>query len=98
MADQALNLFEQMTVTPDDVIYIIIFDACAQLKNERAINMGKKLLDQMPQKITANQTLLTSIIHMLMSFGDVKGAEQLFGSIWKKSSITYTVMMKGKRS
>lgn len=95
MSEKALDLFEQMSAAPDNVIYIIIFDACVRLKNERAIDMGNKLLAKILNKSMTNETLLASAIHMLMSFDDVKGAEHLFELIEKKNTISYGAMMRG---
>jgi len=95
MSDKALDLFEQISPDPDNVIYIVIFNACAQLKNDRAKKVGKKVLDQILNKSVTNNVVLTSAIHMLMNFGDVKSAEQLFESIKKNNVVSYGVMMKG---
>lgn len=95
MCEKALNLFEQMSGTTDNVIYIMIFDACAQLKNKRAKHIGTRLLDQIFNKSKNNQVVLTSAIHMLMSFANVERAEQVFKLIKKKDVISYGAMMKG---
>ncbi|CAM2707819.1 unnamed protein product [Rotaria socialis] len=42
MPENALDLFERMSLSPNDIIYIIIFNACSKLANERAITIGKK--------------------------------------------------------
>lgn len=84
-----------MSATPDNVLYGIIFKACAQLKNERAINIGNKLLNQILNKPIINPVLLTSALHMLMTFGDVTGAEHLFALIEKKNNFSYGAMMRG---
>ncbi len=95
MSEKALDLFEQMSSNPNDVIYTIIFNACAQLQNDRGKNVGKKVLDQILNKSGVDNVVLNSAIHMLMSFGDVKSAEQLFESIKKNDVIGYGAMMKG---
>ncbi|CAF3890958.1 unnamed protein product [Rotaria sordida] len=93
--EKSLDLFEQINFNVDDVTYIIVFNACAQLANDRAIKTGKKLLHEMPNIHRNNNVLLTSAIDMLMKFGDVQGAERTFDSIKKKDIITYNAMMKG---
>ncbi len=95
MNDKALDLFEQMSVTANNVIYAIIFKACAQLANERAVILGKKLLDEVLNGSKANNIVLTSAVHMLMRFGDVHGAEHYFESIKEKDVISYGAMMQG---
>jgi lipopolysaccharide biosynthesis regulator YciM len=94
MSEKALDLFEQMPFDPNDVIYIIILSACAQLANDRAMRIGQKLLDKMPTSFRNNAVVLTSAIHMLMKFGEVKRAEHIFGMV-KKNIVTYGAMIKG---
>jgi len=84
-----------MIIQPDAVTLTIIFNACAQVNDDRARKIGYKLLDQMANDFRNNTILLTSAIHMLMRFGDVKCAEQLFQSIKKTDVISYGAMMKG---
>ena len=36
MYEKALDLFETMSLKPNNIIYIIIFNACAKLNNDRA--------------------------------------------------------------
>ncbi|CAF3145029.1 unnamed protein product [Rotaria socialis] len=43
MPENALDLFERMSLSPNDIIYIIIFNASSKLANERAITIGKKI-------------------------------------------------------
>jgi pentatricopeptide repeat protein len=95
MSERALDLFEKMNLNPDDVTYTIVFSACAQLVNDRAIKVGEKLLNQIPNHFRNNNTLMTSAIHMLFKFGDVKRAEDVFESMNNKGIISYGVMMKG---
>ena len=94
MYDKALDLYEQMSVKPDNVIYTLTFRACAELESERAISIGKTLLARILQASAPDQTNLSSAIHMLMRFGDIKHAEQLFQSIKDKDITTYASMMK----
>ena len=93
MYDKALDLFERMPHRPNDVIYTIISNTCAHLANDRAMIIGKKLLNQ-PSHTIQNNFLQNSLIHMLMRFGDIKQAEDRF-QVMKKSLVTYGAMMKG---
>jgi pentatricopeptide repeat protein len=95
MSEKALDLFERMSSDPNNVIYAIIFNACAQLENDRGKTVGKKILDQILHKSRVDNVVLNSAIDMLMSFGDVTSAEQLFESIKKKDVVSYGAMMKG---
>ena len=95
MTEKALDLFERMPLAPDNVVYTIVLNACAQLANDRAKIIGKKLVDQMLNKFQHDSYLDSSAIHMLMKFGDVTGAEALFEMIKKKNTVLYGAMMKG---
>ena len=95
MPEKALDLFEEMHLNLENATYTIAFSACAQLSNDRAKKLGKKLLDQMPDNFRNNNVVLTSAIHMLIRLSDVKGAECVFGTIKKKSTVTYGTMMNG---
>ena len=94
MFDKALDLYEQISVNPDNIIYTLTFRACAELANERAVSIGKALLARILQASAPDQTILSSAIHMLMRFGNTKHAEQLFQSIKDKDITTYASMMK----
>ncbi|CAM4807853.1 unnamed protein product, partial [Rotaria magnacalcarata] len=95
MCDKALDLFEEITLNLSDVSYTIIFNACAQLSTDRAIKVGRKLLDEMPKKFENDNYIQNSTIDMLMKFGDARSAENLFQMIQKKNIITYGTMMNG---
>jgi hypothetical protein len=96
MSDKALDLFEQIPFTLHDVGYIIVFNACAQLSNDRAKQIGQKLLHQMPKHFETNNYIKNSAINMLMKIGDVPSAEKLFQMNNKIDVVTYGAMMKGK--
>jgi pentatricopeptide repeat protein len=98
MYEKALDLFEQISLVRNEATLTIVFNACAQLSNDRAKQIGKKLLKQMPQNCRNSNVIKTSAINMLMKFGDVQSAEDLFRSIMKKDIVIYNVMMKGKLS
>ncbi|CAF4383503.1 unnamed protein product, partial [Rotaria sordida] len=95
MYDKALDLFEQMPLNPNNVIHIIVFNACAQILNDRGEEIGRNLLHQMPKHFHNDNVLLTSAIDMLMKFGDVQSAEKLFRMIKKKDIVLYGAMMNG---
>ena len=96
MPEKVLDLLNEMEVEPDGVTLTVIFNACAQLSNDRAKEIGTKLLKQMPKDYRSSNNMINSAIHMLMKFGDVKSAEDLFGLTKKKDIITYNAVMKGK--
>ncbi|CAF4734134.1 unnamed protein product, partial [Rotaria magnacalcarata] len=71
MFEKALDLFEQIQLKLDNVTYIIVFNACAGLANDRAIKIGQKLLDKMPEDYRKDVVVLNSAMHMSMKFGDI---------------------------
>ena len=97
MAMKVLDLFGEMSVKPDAVIIIILFNACAKLATDQAKNIGKKILQQqeLSRMFLEDEKLVNSAIDMLMKFGDVTDAERLFQSTKKKTIVTYGAMMKG---
>lgn len=95
MPEKALDLFEKMHLQINSVIYIIVFNACAQMVNDRAIKIGKKILDNLPNNYYDDSVLLTSATDMLMKFGDTESAERIFSLIKNKNIISYGVLMNG---
>ncbi|CAF3185819.1 unnamed protein product [Rotaria sp. Silwood2] len=95
MSEKALDLFEQIPFSLNDVCYIVIFNACVQLLNDCAKQIGTKLLELMPKHFYNNNVLITSVIDMLMKFGDVTTAEHFFQMNKKKILVTYRAMMNG---
>ncbi|CAF0992679.1 unnamed protein product [Adineta steineri] len=93
--DKVLDLFEQMSLKPDRVIAVLVFNASAQLMNDRAKQIGRQLLYQMPKHFHSDTVVLTSVIDMLMKFNDVTTAEHYFKMIKKKDIVTYSVLMNG---
>ncbi|CAF3511175.1 unnamed protein product [Rotaria socialis] len=77
MPENALDLFERMSLSPNDIIYIIIFNACSKLANERAITIGKKF-----ESITKAGKV-----------GSIQNAEQIFQSISNPDVIANTTMI-----
>ncbi|CAF3819793.1 unnamed protein product [Rotaria sp. Silwood1] len=95
MPEKTLDLFEQIQLDLNNFAYATVFNACGELANDRAMKIGKALLDKIPQNFRNDNILLTSVIHMLMKFGDIESAQRLFQSIQKKDIVTYGTMMKG---
>ncbi|CAF1544367.1 unnamed protein product, partial [Rotaria magnacalcarata] len=79
----------------DNVTYIVVFNACAGLANDRAMKIGRKLIDEMPENYRNYLVVLTSAMHMLMKFGDIQSAERIFRLNKKKDIITYNVLING---
>lgn len=95
MPEKVLDLFDTMTVQPNQYTLSVIFKACAQVKDERARKIAHQLLNQMSNTSRNDVVLLNSAVSMLMSFGDVEKGEGLFSSIKKKSVVSYGAIMQG---
>ncbi|CAF5225893.1 unnamed protein product, partial [Rotaria magnacalcarata] len=76
MAEKVFDLLDEMDIKPDSFTLAILFKACAELANDRAIKIGRKILDEMPENYrNNNNAVLNSAMHMLMKFGDIQSAE-----------------------
>ena len=95
MSAKVFDLFDQMSVKADAVILITFFNACADLLTDNAKKRGREVFRQLPRTVVDNEKLMTSAIDMLMKFGDVADAEQVFDSLKTKNVFTYGAMMKG---
>jgi pentatricopeptide repeat protein len=94
MCEKALDLFEKMSFKSNSIINTTIFNACAQLKNDRGKSIGYHLLDQILNKSETSEITMSSAIFMLMVYSDVTHAEQLFRMIQNKCTSTYASMMR----
>ncbi|CAF4919750.1 unnamed protein product, partial [Rotaria magnacalcarata] len=95
MAEKVFDLLDEMEIKPDSFTLTILFNACAQVANDRAMKIGRKLLDELPENYRNNVVVLNSAMHMLMKFGDIQSAERIFRSIKAKDIITYNAIIKG---
>ncbi|CAF2112326.1 unnamed protein product [Rotaria magnacalcarata] len=95
MTEKVFDLLDEMEIKPDSFTLAILFKACAELANDRAIKIGRKLLDEMPENYRNNNAVLNSAMHMLMKFGDMQSAERIFRLNKRKDIITYGALMKG---
>jgi len=83
-----------MLIEPDDINLSLLFNACAQLPNEHALNIKNKYIDLIP-KLFISTHALNSFLYMLMKFGDISTAQNIFAQIKTKNIVTYGVMMQG---
>jgi pentatricopeptide repeat protein len=93
-ANQAIELFNQIQ-NPNEIVTTILFNACAQLGTNQALNLVKKVAEQIPKSFHSNPRLSTSLIDALMKCGDVKHAQSLFNTSSKKILAMYGAMMNG---
>jgi pentatricopeptide repeat protein len=93
--EKVLQMINTMSVQPDEVITTIIFNACSKIADPHAMDVGKRMLNQLPAAFLEDQLLVTAAIDMLMKFGYVKESEQLFSQMKKRDVFSYGVMMNG---
>ena len=94
--NKAIDLFHQMN-EPNDVIFILMFQACAQLGTREALDLIQSLLTKMPTSFYSNPRLLTSLIDALLKCEDVETAEIFFNKVQVKSISIYGAMIKGTK-
>jgi pentatricopeptide repeat protein len=95
LPEKALDLFDQVSSMPNAKLYIIMYSTCVTLSSDRAIKLGRQLLNGMAQVFEDDVIVMGSAIHMLMKFGDVKQAECLFFRMKRRDPSTCGVMMNG---
>ena len=93
-ANKAIDLFNEVK-DPAEVNIIVLFNACAQLGTNEALNLVKKVSKEIRKSFYSNPRLVTSLLDALMKCGDVQHAQSLFDASTKKVMQMYGAMMKG---
>ncbi|CAF1668748.1 unnamed protein product, partial [Adineta ricciae] len=94
LPQKSIDLF-QLVKNPDEILILLLFNACAQLPSEQSLNLVKNTWKQYNTKLVRSENTLTSVIDALMKCGDVKSAEAVFAESRRKSIPMYGAMMKG---
>ncbi|CAF1654505.1 unnamed protein product, partial [Adineta ricciae] len=94
MPQKAINLFQQVE-NPNEILIVLLFNACARLPSKQSLNLVKNTWEQSQVKSLHNDNVLTSVIDALMKCGDIKSAETAFDTSLNKSVYMYGAMMKG---
>jgi pentatricopeptide repeat protein len=94
LPNKAIAIFNEIRY-PDEVIIIVLFNACAQLGTKASLDLVKKVLLEIPKSFHSNPRLLTSLLDALMKCEDVEYAESLFMKSTNKVLPMYGVMMNG---
>ncbi|CAM4932893.1 unnamed protein product [Rotaria socialis] len=93
-ADKVVDLFKRIK-NPDEIIIILLFNACAQLGTEEALNSIKQVSSKIVQSFQSNSRLLTSLLDGLVKCGDITYAKNLFNTFKNKTVSMYKVMING---
>jgi pentatricopeptide repeat protein len=92
---QAIDLFFQ-TEKKEGFIYVFFLNACAQLKSEKALALGKQVLSQLfagYHSKNSNNEILYAALDMFVKCDDIENAESLFTRL-KRNVICYGSLMK----
>lgn len=88
---KAVDLFYEIS-NPDEVIIILLFNACAQLANREALALVKKISSTIPRSFLSNPKILASQFDAMIKCGDLVSAELAFNRT-KMSVISYGNLM-----
>ncbi|CAF3612580.1 unnamed protein product [Rotaria sordida] len=91
--NKAIDLFNEIK-NPNEIIINLLFNACAELRTEEALNLIKKVSQDMSKSFYSNPHLLTSLLDALIKCSDCSNAEIVFTKI-TKSIIHYGSLMNG---
>ena len=97
MADKTIDLFSQIA-RPNQVIFNLLFNACAQLETLAGLNLVKQVQSKLPISSHTNVWLMTSLLDDLIQCGDTTSARSLFTTLPTKTLSMYAAMMKGNRN
>ena len=92
-ASKAIDLFHTIE-NPNEVILLLVFNACAQLQSNEALLLVKRVSANMPGSFRTHAHLMGSLLVALMKCGDMKSAELLFSQM-ERSVISYASLMTG---
>ncbi len=80
MVNKVIDLFNEIQ-NPDEVIIILLFNICAQLKSNDTLNLTKKILLKIPKSFNSNPRLSTSLLDALIKCGDCSSSEIAFSKM-----------------
>ena len=92
MSQRVIELFEEVG-NADVMIYTIFFNACAQLANDEALALGRKVFSGLPSKFRQSTKILSAIFNLYVQCGDVQSAEDLFVRL-DRDVVSYGSLMK----
>ena len=90
-----IELFRNLSIQPDRVMILLLFNACAKHIDADSIQLGIRVLNELPATALANRPLTGSAVDMLMKFGQVKKAEDFFARVKTPDVSTYGAMIHG---
>lgn len=94
MLNKVLEMFDKIE-HPNEVNVILLFNACSELRTKEALELVKRVSNEMPKSYYSNSNLMTSLLDALMKCGDIEYAQSLFDTCQQKVLSMYGAMMKG---
>lgn len=94
MENKAVELFNQIK-NPGEIVLTLLFNACAKLRTDEALNITKQVSSQILKSYQSNARLLTSLLDALIKCDDITYAERLFNTFPMKTFTMYKVMING---
>jgi pentatricopeptide repeat protein len=91
MPHKSINLFKEIK-NPDPVIFILLFNACAQLGTVEELNLIKKVSSTIPESFYSKSFVSSSLLDAFIKCGDISSAETLFAKM-EKNVINYGNLM-----
>ncbi|CAF4069265.1 unnamed protein product, partial [Rotaria sp. Silwood1] len=94
MSNKAIDIFNKIE-NPNEIILNLLFNACAELKTNEALDLAKETSKRMSKSFHSNPYILSSFLDALMKCGDIKYAQSVFDKSKEKVLPMYGAMMKG---
>ena len=91
---EALKIFEQMSIQPDEYTYGILLKICNQLSDRQSFEFGQLLWKKIPLNHRKDPVISNSFLQMLLKHEEISICEQFFTQI-QKNNVAFTIMMKG---
>jgi pentatricopeptide repeat protein len=92
-ASKAIDLFQKIS-HPNEVIVLLLFNACAQLQTQEALDLVKNIFANLPKSFRTHPHLITALFDAFVKCGDMKSAETVFEHL-ERSVISYGNLMSG---
>ena len=94
ISDQAIELFKKIKC-PDDVLRILLFNACAQVGTRDALDFSREVFSKMTKSSQLNHRVLPSLLDTAVKCNDIEYAQSLFDKSGEKTLSMYGIMMNG---
>lgn len=91
MFQKAIDLFEKIS-DPDEVLVLLLFNACAQVPTTRSLSLARDVFSRIPSSFHRNPRLSAAAFDMFLKHDSLLEAEQLFAQM-KNNVISYGNLM-----